>query len=146
MGPLKAVLFLVASLACVAWTSSAEACRMNRPPSDRVRMDFDAVAIGVVTQSAPNENDHYDGRGWTATVRVTRPVEGRPADLKSLNLRYQISRTGDSASCDDGQTMPSPGETWVIYFTSREDELVASLSYPLSLARRIDPRFGDRGS
>ena len=119
--------------------SAAEACRLNRPPSDRVQSNFDAVALGVVTRSEPVN----DGRGWKATVRITQPVEGDASDLEPLKLWHEIGRSGDGAACDDGQSMPQPGETWVLYFwqSSRTRGLVVSQSYPLSLARRIDRRF-----
>lgn len=114
----------------------AAACRLYREPFQRVSDDFDAIALGVVTRAEARPGGERPG--WTATVRVRRSIEGR-ADAPS----YEIGRTGSSAACDDGQAIAKPGEVWVLYLfrDAQSDRMLVAHSYPLSVARRIDPRF-----
>lgn len=119
--------------------TTAEACRANQPPETRVRRSYDAVLVGVVER--PSLGPRYGSeQGWSATVRVTGVIEGR-----SSVSRYVIGRTGQSSTCDDGWAMPRAGERWVVYVLRRSPggPMTAAQSYPLSLARRIDPRFRD---
>jgi hypothetical protein len=122
-------------------SSPALACRVNLPAAVRVSSvraapDFGGVAVGVIEASTPHLDDTNEAQGWSATVRIRNTLEGRSTDTS-----YLIGRSGDSASCDDGQKMPEIGEGWVIYLVQRPTGSVAYLSYPLELVRRIDPQL-----
>jgi hypothetical protein len=133
---MKWLFFAGAATVFLIGATPAAACRMYREPSQRVSGDFDAIALGVVTRAEPRPG--AERPGWTATVRVSRSIEGR-TDATS----YEIGRTGSSAACDDGQAIGKPGEVWVLYL-SRHPQLgrmSVAHSYPLNVARLIDPRF-----
>ena len=117
--------------------NTAEACRAFQPPEARVLYRYAAVVVGIVERPSAGPR-HGTEQGWSATVRVTGTVEGR-----STGESYPIGRSGQRAACDDGQAMPRAGERWVVYLSRPvpDGPLVVSQSYPLSLARRIDPRF-----
>ncbi len=108
------------------------------PATDRVRADFDAVAIGIVENPTADLLDTDEGQGWSATARITEMVEGRSGETL-----FTIGRNGDSASCDDGQGMPKAGERWVVYLRrhSEQGRMYVDESYPLSFAQEADPRF-----
>ncbi|MBI1684792.1 hypothetical protein [Caulobacter hibisci] len=112
----------------------AQACRVNQPPEARVAHAYDAVVLARVERAAP-----LDGRGWRAQATGIQAVEGEVGPAATV---FEIGRTGEPAACDDGQAIAGVGETWALYLSRRPDGgFTVSQSYPLDLARRIDPRF-----
>lgn len=116
---------------------SAEACRVYQTPQTRVAHAYDAIVLAKIESA-----QYVDGLGdrqrpWRAVARPTSAVEGHVKQSV-----FEIGRTGQSAACDDGQSIAEIGETWVLYLQRRaEGGYTASASYPLSFARGIDPRF-----
>lgn len=122
-------------------SSPALACRVNLPAAVRISSvraaaDFGGVAVGVIEAPTPDLEDANEAQGWSATVRIRNTLEGQSTDTS-----YLIGRSGDSASCDDGQKMPEIGDEWVVYLIQRPTGSAAYLSYPAELVRRTDAQL-----
>lgn len=128
-------------LLCLAPT--ALACTFNAPAEHRVilvRRSADAVVIGVV-ESARYGRSGPDWKPWTGTVRVERVVRGQVQ-----KRHYPINRSGSSSACDDGVPAPARGEKWVIYLGMDRGNETVLLSYPVNIARSVDPDLQARSS
>lgn len=133
-----ASLFAASALA-LGLCGTAQACRINQPPELRVTHAYAAVVLARIESAA--HDDRFSGdrqRAWKATARRTGAIEGQPVTQEV----FEIGRTGQSAACDDGQPIARVGETWALYLhRDSQGGFTASASYPLDLARRIDPRL-----
>ena len=100
---------------------------MYRPPQARVAQAYDAIVLAKIESA-----QYADGRGdiqrpWRAVARSTGAVEGQVRES-----RFEIGRTGESATCDDGQLIAETGETWVLYLHRKANGGYAAVeSYPL---------------
>jgi hypothetical protein len=127
---------LLAVLAAIALaTASAQACIFNAPPVERIsRVRADAVVLGTVIEASYTDRTRHGSRPWSGTVQAKRVVRG-----KTKTARFTISRSGDSAACDDGIKAPASGELWVVYLRKEAGKETVVLAYPLSVARQADP-------
>ncbi len=74
------------------------------------------------------------GSGWSAKAELIKTLSGNG------NLtEAQIGRTGSSAACDDGIPIPQIGEVWVLYLEATDNKIDATLTYPIGIAKQIDP-------
>ncbi|PVM85813.1 hypothetical protein [Caulobacter endophyticus] len=125
------------TLACSAG-GAAEACRVNQPPEACVAHAYDAVILARIESAGPDDRLRGERPAWTASARRTGAIEGKAVS----QAVFEIGRTGQSTACDDGQPIARVGETWVLYLHETPGAgWTAGASYPLDLARRIDPRL-----
>jgi len=132
-------LFVLSALLALGAASATQACRYNRPPEQRIQQPFDAIIIARIETATPVDLLGADpGRtAWSATARRTAGIKG----IVGQSI-FEIGRSGQSASCDDGQPIAKVGEFWALYLQRRPDgSFLAAESYPLEWARSVDPRL-----
>lgn len=131
---------LAASLTMLLVSAPADACRVNRPPAQRL---FDgrksgaitAVALVTISKAAYTHEPVSDAHPWAAWASVEQVVQGA---YPSKTVRFE--RGWGSAACDDGLPPPKAGERWVVYFWKRaEGDLAVWQAYPLAVAKAADP-------
>lgn len=134
----RALLSCTLAVAALLCAGEARACRVYQSPETRVRYPHDAVILARIESADYQDFIGDTGRAWRAVARRTASIQGHIVEQQV----FEIGRTGQSTACDDGQPIAKVGETWALYLSRRPDgSYVASASYPLDMARKIDPRL-----
>lgn len=130
--------YLVSVLAYIAMaTASAQACIFQEFPAERInRVRADTVVMGTVIEASYRDQTRYGSRPWIGTVQAKRVIRG-----KTKTARFTISRSGDSAACDDGIKAPARGDLWVVYLRKEAGKETVALAYPISVAQQADPNL-----
>jgi hypothetical protein len=132
----------------------AHACRIYRPPSQRISsvyVNYTDIQVATVEIIAAQhltsavvrgiQARYPDYKPWRVAARVTEMISGDASPELVVFDRGQ-------SSCDDGTKIPHEGEKWVIYYKpnhlGQADEIVES--YPLAVAIAADPRVRANGS
>lgn len=128
------------ALSLLALPGSAEACRVYRPPAQKI---VDGYRLGAISSVAlvritaadfigPEDRDVHP---WRASARIERVVRGNnPVRTLSFERGY------GSSACQEPYPLPRRGEVWVLYFWSANPGRQAVwASYPLSVASQADP-------
>lgn len=132
-------LLALSAMLALGVASAAQACRVYTQPAARLFRPADAIIIARIETATPTDGVGADpGKSaWTATARRTAGIKG----LVDQTI-FEIGRTGQSSACDDGQSIAKVGEFWALYLQRRPDgRFIATESYPLEWARRIDRRL-----
>ncbi|HYC69118.1 hypothetical protein [Brevundimonas sp.] len=131
---------LLALALSLALPVGGEACpRPIDGPGERIaegRWATVAVATVVAVESQAPERPN---RAFTAEFRIDRVVEGHPQGGR-LRMRHE-----ERTECPRVLPLPVEGEAWAVYleWDARGDGPVTD-AWPLTWARRLDPRFGGR--
>lgn len=132
---MRAFNVLCALAAITLATASAQACIFQEFPAQRIsRVQADTVVLGTVIEASYRDQTRYGSRPWSGTVQVKLVIRG-----KTKTARFPISRSGDSAACDDGIKAPARGDLWVVYLRKEAGKETVALTYPVSVARQADP-------
>lgn len=121
-------------------SSGASACR---GPIDYAHLIKNITSKSVLLVDVVHAAYDRSGYGsisnhpWSGVVAVNRVMAGQ-----SPVHHYEISRTGSSAACDDGVSVPRPGDKWVVYLGKSDDGRIGVfLTLPLARALSFDPTF-----
>lgn len=131
----------------------ANACRVFRSPEQRIsdiytRQPGIQIALVSIVDARHLSNDMVREVNrifpdsylpWRATASVSKLIVGDESPELMIFDRGQ-------SNCDDGTKKPDPGEQWVVYYVSNGSIGMADVleSYPLSVARRADPRLTEK--
>ena len=131
---------------------SANACRVVRSPEQRIsdiyisRPDIRVAQVSIIeARHLSNDMVREVNRvfpdslmPWRATASVSELIVGDESPELLI-----FDRGWGSPACDDSTKKPDPGDRWVVYFISAHSIAEADVleSYPLSIARRADPRL-----
>ena len=132
----------LAALAAFLSATSVDACAVFQSPAQRISLAygnalFDGVVLVRVTEAGYIQPAPRGARPWQATAGIERVLRGR---ARSGTIRF--GRHGISTACDDMTPAPAAGDRWVLYLArDPRGGVGASLSYPLDVARRADPRL-----
>ncbi|NJC42697.1 hypothetical protein GGQ87_002992 [Brevundimonas alba] len=128
---------LIAAAVFAFAAPAAQACmRPIDGPGERMARDYVTVAVATVV-AVETQAPERPNRAFTADFRVDRVVEGHPQGGR-LRLWHE-----ERTECPRVLPLPVEGEAWVVYleWDARGDGPVTE-AWPLSWARRLDPRFG----
>lgn len=148
----RIVLPAIALSAALMIAPSAQACRAIKTPDQRIGEAYAReaelrVALVTITEARHLENavvrelqrlhSNYEAP-WRATASVSEVIVG--TDSPALVV---FDRNWGPGSCDDGTTMPQPGDRWVVYHVSDHSISAAKVleSYPAAVAVLADPRL-----
>lgn len=112
----------------------ASACRLLQFP-DRLREASEVVVLAKV-KAAAYDGDQSRFYVWRATAEVQRPLVGT-TDVPE----FEFWGAWESTGCARSKPPPAAGELWVLYLRSQDGRLKIVESYPLEVAREIDPRL-----
>lgn len=126
----------------VVWAGPGPADACIRPiagPGERIAEGrWATVALATVRQ-VESRSPERPNRAFVAVLEIDRVVQGHP-QAGRLVLRHE-----ERTECPRVLPLPTQGETWVVYlpWDARGDGPVHD-AWPLTWAKRIDPRFGGR--
>lgn len=131
---------LVAVLAALIFAAPAYACRVYRPPEQRIADGYrkgaiSAVAFVTIESAEYTSPALSDSHPWSATAKIGRVIKGA---YSARTVKFV--RGWGSAACDDGQPLPKVGDRWVVYFWKPpERDQEAWATYPIDVASLADP-------
>ncbi|WP_423602068.1 hypothetical protein [Sphingomonas sp. MS122] len=134
---------LIAALALSA--VPAQACRVMRPPLDRIGGAYQSKIIASVAhvrvvESRDLGQPRGDAKPWEATARVERVVRGSNPVRK-----VRFSQGWGSAACDLGYGRPQPGDRWAAYFWNHPEKgQQVWLALPLQVSDEIEGELRKR--
>jgi hypothetical protein len=132
----------VAALAASLGATAVDACKVMHPPASRISLvrgasSFDGALLVRISEASYTQPAPRGARPWQASAEIERVLSGR---ARSGTIRF--GRIGISTACDDMTPAPVAGDRWVLYLTRDPNgDVGASVSYPIDVARRADPRL-----
>jgi hypothetical protein len=130
----------LAVAAALTIATPSEACRVYRPPAQRVADGYKTRTVSAVTLVKVLDANYTrlpisDAHPWSASAKIVQVLHGSYS-----RQMVHFERGWGSAACDDGLPPPAVGELWVVYFWKRaEGDQPVWVSYPAKVAFAADP-------